>query len=168
MCNYNYNTVIFLATTIICSLFTLNSHQNVNRHMTKNLKNLPQVWLSQVSRKMDEILFFQLRKSLVFRKTIIFKSFLSSTIYAMTPFLSSVISDCVRIERFKREFFQSTNRPIGLTLCCTQFRSLRAKVLCVFYLHDNTALTFKWYGNTWNNSFYSQRIWIGDNIELAE
>ena len=61
----------------------------------------------------------------------------------MTPFLSTVISDCVRIERFKREFFQSTNRPIGLTQCCTQFRSLGAKALCVFYLHDNTALTFK-------------------------
>ena len=27
---------------------------------------------------------------------------------------------------------------------------------------------FKWYGNTWNKKFYSQRIWIGYNIELAE
>ena len=162
------NTVIFLATTIICSLSTLNSHQNVFRRTTKNQKNLPQVWLSQVSGKLDEILFFPLRKSLVFWKTIIFKSFFSSSIYAMTPFFSSVISDCVRTERFKREFFQSTNRPIGLTQCCSQFRSLGAKALCVFYLHDNTALTFKWYGNTWNNSFYSQRIWIGYNIEWAE
>ena len=28
--------------------------------------------------------------------------------------------------------------------------------------------TFKWYGNTWNKTFYSQRIWFGYNIELAE
>ena len=60
------------------------------------------------------------------------------------------------------------NRPIRLTQCCTQFKSLRVKVLCVFYLHDNAAFTFKWYGNTWNKTFYSQRIWIGYNIELAE
>ena len=60
------------------------------------------------------------------------------------------------------------NRPIRLTQCCTQFRSLGVKVLCVFHLHDNVAFTFKWYGNTWNKSFYSQRIWIGYNIELAE
>ena len=60
------------------------------------------------------------------------------------------------------------NRPIRLTQCCTQFRSLGVKVLCVFHLYDNIAFTFKWYGNTWNKTFYSQRIWIGYNIELAE
>ena len=60
------------------------------------------------------------------------------------------------------------NRPIRLTQCCTQFRSLGVKVLCVSHLHDNIAFTFKWYGNTWNKTFYSQRIWIGYNIELAE
>jgi len=35
------------------------------------------------------------------------------------------------------------NRPIQLTQCCTQFRSLGVKVLCVFHLHDNIAFTFK-------------------------
>ena len=25
-----------------------------------------------------------------------------------------------------------------------------------------------WYGNSWNKTFYSQRVWIGYNIELAE
>ena len=62
----------------------------------------------------------------------------------------------------------SVNRPVRLTQCCTQFKSLGVKVLCVFYLHDNVAFTFKWYGNAWNKMFYSQRIWIGYNIELAE
>ena len=28
--------------------------------------------------------------------------------------------------------------------------------------------TFKWYGNIWNKLFYSQRIWIGYYIELAD
>ena len=60
------------------------------------------------------------------------------------------------------------NRPIRLIQCCTHFRFLGVKVLCVFHLHDNIAFTFKWYGNTWNKTFYSQRIWIGYNIELAE
>ena len=60
------------------------------------------------------------------------------------------------------------NKPIRLTQCCIQFRSLGVKVLCVFYLHDNIAFTFKWYGNTWNKTFCSQRIWIGYHIELAE
>ena len=43
-------------------------------------------------------------------------------------------------------------RPIRLTQCCTQFKSLGVKVLCVFYLQDNEAFTFKWYGNTWNKN----------------
>ena len=60
------------------------------------------------------------------------------------------------------------NRPFRLTQCCTQFRSQGVKVLCVFHLHDNVALTFKWYGNTWNKSIYSQRIWLENNIELAK
>ena len=42
----------------------------------------------------------------------------------------------------------ANNRPIRLTQCCTQFRPLGVKVLCVFHLHDNIAFTFKWYGNT--------------------
>ena len=63
---------------------------------------------------------------------------------------------------------QEDHRAIRLTQCCTQFRSLGVKVLCVFHLHDNIAFTFKWYGNTWNKTFYSRRIWIGYNIELDE
>ena len=59
-------------------------------------------------------------------------------------------------------------RLTRLTQCCTQFKSLGVKVLCVLHLHDNIASTFKWYGNTWNNTFYSQRIGIGYNIELAK
>ena len=35
-------------------------------------------------------------------------------------------------------------RPIRLTQCCTKFRSLGVKVLCVFHFHDNIiAFTFK-------------------------
>ena len=64
--------------------------------------------------------------------------------------------------------YNTDHRPIRLIQCCTQFRSLGVKVLCVFHLHDNIAFTFKWYGNTWNKTFYSQRIWIGYNIELTE
>ena len=42
------------------------------------------------------------------------------------------------------------------------------KILCVLYLHYNVAFTFKRYGYSWNKKFYSQRVWIGYNIELAE
>ena len=35
------------------------------------------------------------------------------------------------------------NRPNRLTQCCTQFKSLWIKVLCVLYLHDNVAFLFK-------------------------
>ena len=35
------------------------------------------------------------------------------------------------------------NRPIRLTQCCTQFKSLGVKILCVLNLHDNEAFTFK-------------------------
>ena len=35
------------------------------------------------------------------------------------------------------------NRPIRLIQCCTQFRTLGVKVLCVFHLHDDIAFTFK-------------------------
>ena len=40
-------------------------------------------------------------------------------------------------------FLVMLNTPIWLTQCCTQFRSLGFKVLCVFHLHDNIALPFK-------------------------
>ena len=35
------------------------------------------------------------------------------------------------------------HRPMRLTQCCAQFRSLGVKVICVFHLHDNIAFTFK-------------------------
>ena len=53
------------------------------------------------------------------------------------------------------------NRPIRLTQCCTQFKSPGVKILRVLYLHYNVAFTFKWYGNSWNKTFYPQRVWIG-------
>ena len=37
----------------------------------------------------------------------------------------------------------SHDRPIRLTQCCTQFKSLGVKILCVLYLHYNVAFTFK-------------------------
>ena len=63
---------------------------------------------------------------------------------------------------------RSWNRPIRLTQCCNQFKSPGVKILCVLYLYQNVAFTFKWYGNSRNKTFYSQRVWIGYNIELAE
>ena len=64
--------------------------------------------------------------------------------------------------------YKLDHRPIRLTQCCTQFRSLGVKILCALYLHYKVAFTFKWYGNSWNKTFYSQVVWIGYNIELAE
>ena len=49
------------------------------------------------------------------------------------------------------------HRLIRLTQCCMQFKSLVVKVLCVLYLHDNVAFTFKWRGYTWNKMFYSPK-----------
>ena len=51
-----------------------------------------------------------------------------------------------------------TNR---LNQCCTQLKSTGVEILCVLYLHDNVAFTSKWNGNSWNKTFYSQRVWIG-------
>ena len=48
------------------------------------------------------------------------------------------------------------HRPIPPTQCCTQFKSLGVKVLCVLHLYNNEAFTFKSYGNTWNKTFYSK------------
>ena len=62
----------------------------------------------------------------------------------------------------------SFDKPIRVTQCCTQFKSPEVNILCVLYLHYNVAFTFKWYGNSWNKTFYSQRVWIGYNIELAK
>ena len=63
---------------------------------------------------------------------------------------------------------EDCNRPFRLTQRCTQFKSPGFKILCVLYLHYNVAFTFKWYRNSWNKTFYSQRVWIGYNIELAD
>ena len=71
-------------------------------------------------------------------------------------------------ETVRNPFQTVLNRPIRLTQCCTQFKSPGVMILCVLYLHYNVAFTFKWYGNFWNKTFYSQRVWIGYNIELAE
>ena len=57
------------------------------------------------------------------------------------------------------------NRTIQLTQCCTQLKSPGVKILCVLYLNYNVAFSFKWYGNSWNKPFYSQRVWIAYNIE---
>ena len=77
----------------------------------------------------------------------------------------------VRLDPWFHGTFSSpepSNRPIRLTQCCTQFKSPGVKILCVFHLQYNVAFAFKWYGNSWNKTFYSQRVWIGYNIELAE
>ena len=64
--------------------------------------------------------------------------------------------------------FQQTDSELTLTQWYTQLKSFGVKVLWVFHLHDNVAPTLKWNGNTWNKTFYSQRIWIGCNINFAE
>ena len=38
----------------------------------------------------------------------------------------------------------SNNRPIRLTQCCTQFKSLGVKDLCMLHLHDNVAFIWKY------------------------
>jgi len=43
----------------------------------------------------------------------------------------------------REEVQYNGHRPIRLTQCCTQFKSPREKILCVFYLHYNVAFTFK-------------------------
>ena len=57
-----------------------------------------------------------------------------------------------------------SNRSNQLTQCCTQFKSPRVKILCVLYLHCNVAFTFKWYGNSRNETFYSQRVSVGTTL----
>ena len=77
-------------------------------------------------------------------------------------------SDPANTPMFYSSYYLFSVEPIRVTQCNTQFRSLGVKVLCEFHLHDNIAFTFRWYGYIWNKSVYSQRIWIGYNIELAE
>ena len=100
-------------------------------------------------------------------------SYSTDLILSMTTVHCCLEEVCAIIEDglgFEMQFpsFRRSNRPIRLTQCCTQFKPLGIKILCVMNLHDNEAFTFKWYGNTWNKTFYSQKIWIGYNIELAE
>ena len=62
-----------------------------------------------------------------------------------------------------------SNRRIRLTQCCIQFRSVRVKVLCVFYLHDNIAFTFKRYGTEYleqNVLFPKDLNWVQHGIGL--
>ena len=47
---------------------------------------------------------------------------------------------------------------IRLNQCCTKFKSPGVKILCVLCLHY-VAFTFKWYGNSWNKTICSQRVW---------
>ena len=39
--------------------------------------------------------------------------------------------------------------------------------MCVAFALE-CGITFKWYGNSWNETFDSQRVWIGFSIELAD
>ena len=86
----------------------------------------------------------------------------------LTYFTQWTIPDFYAIFRKKDKVSKAgNNSPIRLTQCRTQFKSPR-KILCVLYLHYNVPFTFKWYGNSWDKTFYSQRVLIGYNIELAE
>ena len=71
-------------------------------------------------------------------------------------------------KEFKKTLRQLENRSNRLIQCCTQFKPPGFNILCVLYLHYNLVFTCKWYGNSWNKLFYSQRVWIGYNIELAD
>ena len=81
----------------------------------------------------------------------------------LIPLISKTSNSCSK----HIKLFLVHHRPIQLTQGCTQFNSLEVKVPCAVHWHDNAAFTFKWYGNTWNKTFNSQRIWTGYNIELA-
>jgi len=40
------------------------------------------------------------------------------------------------------------------------YQRIVRRFFALLYLHYNVAFTFKWYGNCWNKTFRSQRIWI--------
>ena len=88
-----------------------------------------------------------------------------TTLYKCVIIFGAAWFSCDAQKRSNRRYFWQ--RPIRLTQCCTQFKSPGDKILCVLHLHYNVVFTFKWYGNSWNKTFYSQRVWIG-YIELAE
>ena len=89
-----------------------------------------------------------------------------TTLYKYVIIFGAAWFSCDAQKRSNQRYFW--HRPIRLTQCCTQFKSPGDNILCVLHLHYNVAFTFKWYGNSWNKTFYSQRVWIGYNIELAE
>ena len=95
------------------------------------------------------------------KRLAVFSGYLRNSVYLTIHFKATLSQPCStgRV---------ADHRPIRITQCCTQFKSPRVKILCVLYLHYNVAFTFKWYGNFWNKTFYSQRVWIGYNIELAK
>ena len=100
------------------------------------------------------------------------ESFIVSFLFSLKPepLPLIMVQERTRLVQFFRalmtQWCQSdfTNRPVRLTQCCTQFKSPGVKILCVLYLHYNVAFTFKWYGNSWNKTFYPQRVRIGYNI----
>ena len=54
------------------------------------------------------------------------------------------VAECTFIKALANFWFKGlNNRPIRLTQCCTQFKSLGVKILCVLNLHDNEAFAFK-------------------------
>ena len=88
------------------------------------------------------------------KRLAVFSGYLRNSVYLRIHFKATLSQPCStgRV---------ADHRPIRLTQCCTQFKSPGVKILCVLYLHYNVAFTFKWYGNSWNKTFYSQRVWIG-------
>ena len=77
-----------------------------------------------------------------------------------------ISKNCVCLSSFS--FSICLHRSNRLTQCCTQFKSPGVKLLGALYLHYNVAFAFKWYGNSWSKTLYSQRVWIAYNIELAD
>ena len=61
-------------------------------------------------------------------------------------------------------FLHFHQRPFWLTQYCTQFKSPEVKILCVLYLHYNVAVTFKWYGNSWNKYFIPKGFELGTTL----
>ena len=51
-----------------------------------------------------------------------------------------------------------------LTQCCTQFKSLGVKILCLLNLRDNEAFMFKQYGSTGTKRFIPKRFELGTTL----
>jgi len=54
-------------------------------------------------------------------------------------------------------------RPKWVTQCCIQVKSTRDTILYLLFLHCFVEFTFKCYGNYWNKTLYSLRVWIRYN-----